>query len=90
MATATWRGRPILLDEFLIGGGVLVARCASPNCRTASVLDAAVVRAAGRSSISRLEEAIRCTCGARGGRLKLWRGAAPPPVGRDRCFLFRI
>ena len=85
---ATWMGQPITLAEFMEGGGVLLARCGSPNCRTLSVVDERVVMAARLSSVPRLENAVRCSCGMRWGFLQVWRGEAPPPVTNERCYLF--
>jgi hypothetical protein len=84
----TWRGRPITLGEFLLGGGILFAVCSSPGCGAATEVEPRLVENAWRSSVPRLEDALRCTCGARGGTLVVAGPGARRPLGASRCFLF--
>jgi hypothetical protein len=84
----TWRGRPITLGEFLLGGGALFAVCSSPACGAATEVEPREVENAWRSSVPRLEEAVRCTCGARGGTLIVVGLGTAPRSGEGRCFLF--
>lgn len=86
--SARWRGRLISLAEFLDGGGALVATCGSPSCRAATVVARDFV--SKDASLSRLEDAIRCTCGFRGGRFHLWPGGAAAIPEAHRCYLFCI
>lgn len=84
----TWRGRPISLAEFMEGGGALVATCGSPSCRAATVVAHDFV--SKNASLSRLEDAIRCTCGFRGGRFHLWPGDTTATPEAHRCYLFCV
>jgi hypothetical protein len=84
----TWRGRPITLGEFLVGGGALFAVCSSPSCGAATEVEPRVVEDAWRSSLLRLEDGLRCSCGARGGTLIVVGAERPPFRGAGRCSLF--
>jgi hypothetical protein len=41
-----------------------------------------------RAALGRLDQELRCTCGARSGALELWPSDVPTPASRDRMFLF--
>lgn len=88
MADGTWRGRPITLGQFLSGGGTLFAACGSPACGVASEIEPRLVEDAWRSSVQRLEEAIRCACGARGGTLIVVDAGERLNARVGRCYLF--
>jgi len=78
----TWLGQPIGLEDFLAGAR-LVATCIT--CSATTEIEPVV---AFRASPPRLEDAIRCTCGSRRGRLYLATSQAPPIPGANRCYLF--
>jgi hypothetical protein len=83
---ATWEGRPISLEEFMSGGGFLAARCT--RCEAITPLtNPDFHRIARASSVARLEDGVRCSCGGRGGSLAMLRDA-PEPASRHRCYLF--
>jgi|KBSSwiStaDraftv2_1062776.scaffolds.fasta_scaffold10156_13 hypothetical protein len=84
----TWRNRPITLGEFLAGGGALFAVCSSAACGVASEVEAGVLESAWRASIPRLQDALRCTCGARGGTFIVVGAGQEPARPRGRVYLF--
>jgi hypothetical protein len=88
MNCATWQGRPISLEEFMSGGGVLAARCGNPNCDAVTPLTNSNFHEFARmASVVRLEEGVRCSCGWRGGSLTML--AVVPADGlSNRCYLF--
>ena len=67
-----------------------VARC--DRCGAAAALDARIAAAIEDRGVSarRLEEQLRCTCGARGGSLRRWAGPVPPGRTERRVYLFSI
>lgn len=88
MSGATWRGRPMTLAEFMGDGSALIVQCGSTACRSASVVDDRIVAIAARSSVTRLEDGVRCSCGSRRGVLQVWKVESAPPEADGRCFLF--
>jgi hypothetical protein len=85
---ATWRGRSISLADFMSGGGVLAARCGRLNCDAVTPLtNSNFHEFARRSSVARLEEGVRCSCGWRGGSLTML-AEAPANGVSNRCYLF--
>lgn len=79
--------RPHVLGDLLAAPGVLVARC---RCGAVTPLPALTASGDGlrQAALGRLEQALRCTCGARSGALELWPQDVPTPGSRDRMFLF--
>lgn len=69
---------------ILEGGSTMVAECGV--CGSRSVVPAAV--ASKGASRERLEGAIRCTCGGRGGRLYPRGPDVAAEEGGNRCWLF--
>lgn len=70
----------------------LTARCTIPACGAVTVLemDTGLRRYLEGASLNRLEDQLRCTCGARTGRLAFGSAKPPPPPGRGRMYLFLV
>jgi hypothetical protein len=78
--------------DLLRGEGVLVAVCGDPSCGAQAVLagPGAWPPALRRASVGRLEAALRCGCGARGGVLRVLGDCAPRAAGRGGVYLFVV
>jgi hypothetical protein len=78
--------QPRVLGDLLVGSGVVVARC---RCGAVTPLPLVAASADLRqAALGRLEQDLRCTCGARSGAIELWPQGLPTPASRDRLFLF--
>ena len=76
-----------LLSDLFIAPGVLVARC---RCGAVTPMEVNAFTSGDpkRAPLARLEEGLRCTCGARSGSIEVWPRGLPIPSRRDRLFLF--
>ena len=79
--------QPTVIRDLLGSNGVLVASCLDPACGAQAVVASA---AAGlrQSSIARLEDELRCVCGARRGRLSSRPFWGPRPALSGGIYLF--
>jgi hypothetical protein len=66
---ATWREQAITLEEFNQASGPLAALCANPSCNGIGLISETVLARSARSSLSRLEDSLRCYCGSRRGAI---------------------
>jgi hypothetical protein len=87
---ATWVAEPAMVADILKSDDVLVARCEQSGCGAEAVVSvggglSSMLR---RASIRRLEEHLRCACGARRGRLSVRPYWGPRPAMTGRIFLF--
>jgi len=78
--------------DLFAGAGVVVARCRARSCGAVTVLDLSPgLRAVlQKASLARLEDALRCTCGARGGVFAASSAELPADKSGHRLFLFRV
>jgi hypothetical protein len=84
---ATWRKQTISLSEFTEPTGRLAAICGNAHCSGVGLLNESLLGRSLVSSLPRLEEAVRCSCGCRRGRIaRLPAGFALP--NERRVFLF--
>lgn len=79
-----------LLCDILPAPGTLIARCTSKRCSAVTALEfsAHLYRYVRSASLRRLEEGLRCTCGARQGVLEPWPTNLALLPGKDRLYLF--
>jgi hypothetical protein len=80
---ATGLEPPISPDD--VRAGILIAACSSAACGAATIIDPRTLPHVAVAE--RLEDAIRCTCGSRSGRLRFV-VEAPPSNGLERCYVF--
>lgn len=68
----------------------MVARCSIRACAAVTTLDISpdLYAALRHASLDRLEDQLRCTCGARRGALEAWTAQRPIRAERERLFLF--
>jgi len=91
-AGAASRSHPAILADLLGADQVLVARCVAPGCGAAAELDLGSWRLSQLRfvSVARLEDELRCGCGARRGALSARAYWGPRPVQQGRLYLFNI
>ena len=79
-----------ILGRLLPAPGTLVARCLSPGCGAVTRLRVSsdLHRHIRFASVERLEESLRCTCGARSGALEPWPANLALFPSRERLYLF--
>lgn len=87
---SSWTPHPRTFADILPRPGRILARCQAPSCGAATLLTIgpALYAALSHAALERLEDQLRCSCGARRGRL------GPPPAHtaqhapRARLYLF--
>jgi hypothetical protein len=82
--------RPFAVREIARGDQVLVASCLDPACGAQAIIGEASAPVLRNASIDRLEEALRCVCGARRGRLTARPFWGPRPAMTGGIYLFVI
>ena len=80
--------QPSVIRDLLGSDGVLVASCLNPACGAQAVVASAAVSGLRQSSITRLEDELRCVCGARRGRLSSRPFWGPQPALPGGIYLF--
>ena len=82
--------QPHLLCQILPAPGTLVARCISRACGAVTPLPVTpgLHRQIRFSSLARLQDNLRCTCGARSGALEPWPANVAILPCKDRLYLF--
>ena len=89
---STRPGDPQRVADILPAPGMMLARCDAPACRAVTALDIAppLHSYLKQTSLTRLEDQLRCTCGGRRGRLEAWPAGLPTPASQRRLYLFLI
>jgi hypothetical protein len=90
LAGATSRPRPGVLADLVGPDQVLVARCVAPGCGAATDLDLGAWRLSQLrfAAVDRLEDELRCSCGARRGALSAQAYWGPRPALEGHLYLF--
>ena len=80
------------VEAILRAPGDLVASCPSPTCLSVTrlTIDAGLYEGIRWASVQRLSQALRCTCGARGGDLRPWGSEGGEGLGAHRLYLFQV
>jgi hypothetical protein len=88
----TWAREPTTLSQILKTDDVLVASCEQPGCGAQSVVSAGhgIPSQLRHASIARLEQHLRCACGARRGALSVRPYWGPRPATKGCVFLFVV
>jgi hypothetical protein len=81
---------PTVLVDLVGPDEVLMASCVAPGCGATTVIDLGGWRQSQIrfSSVSRLEDELRCACGARRGVLSAGAYWGPRPATHGRLSLF--
>ena len=79
---------PFVVRDLVRGDQVLVAACLDPACGAEAVVGEARASALRNASIDRLEDELRCACGARRGRLFSRPFWGPRPAAKAGIYLF--
>ena len=80
--------QPVMVGEMLLGDRVLVASCFRPDCEAEAVVGDARSLSLRFASVARLEDELRCLCGARRGRLSSRPFWSPRRVVSGGIYLF--
>jgi hypothetical protein len=81
---------PAVLADLVGPDQVLLAHCVAPGCGAAAVIELGAWRQSQirLASVARLEDELRCACGARRGALSARAYWGPRPATHGRLFLF--
>lgn len=81
---------PAVLADLVGPDQVLVAHCTAPGCGASSVIELGAWRQSQvrLASVARLEDELRCECGARRGALSARAYWGPRPATHGRLYLF--
>jgi hypothetical protein len=81
---------PAVLADLVGPDQVLLASCLAPGCGAASVIDLGPWRQSQVrfAAVARLEDEVRCSCGARRGALSARAYWGPRPATQGRLYLF--
>jgi hypothetical protein len=81
---------PAVLADLVGPDQVLVASCIAPGCGAAAVIELGAWRKSQVrfAAVARLEEELRCACGARRGVLSARAYWGPRPATHGQLYLF--